>query len=340
MRDQIQYSVPKAIHDPAKLSQLKWYLIIFGLDALIFLLDNLSSSNIPFFEYYIFPIALSSWLLSRKVSYLLIGFSSCAGEYVLSDAFSGNTPTIIAINSFQIFVAFFLVDFLVRYVHRLKVIDIPSVSHVDNEAKLISERRTLASENVVWQPLTVTRKQYEVMNGHRGAIVWLTGMPGSGKSTVAHAVEEKLQLIKFKTVALDGDNIRHGLSADLGFSEEDRNENVRRVGELAKLYLEQGMVVLVALVSPIRNAREKIKHSLASDDFIEVYCRCPVSVCEERDPKGMYAQARAGQISNFTGISSPYQEPLDPDLVLNTSNESINESADRLVQLLTNKLRK
>jgi adenylylsulfate kinase len=163
-------------------------------------------------------------------------------------------------------------------------------------------------------------------------------MPGSGKSTVAHAVEEKLQLIKFKTVALDGDNIRHGLSADLGFSEEDRNENVRRVGELAKLYLEQGMVVLVALVSPIRNAREKIKHSLASDDFIEVYCRCPVSVCEERDPKGMYAQARAGQISNFTGISSPYQEPLDPDLVLNTSNESINKSVDRLVQMLTNKL--
>jgi adenylylsulfate kinase len=123
-------------------------------------------------------------------------------------------------------------------------------------------------------------------------------------------------LTKFKTVALDGDNIRQGLSADLGFSDADRNENVRRVGELAKLYLEQGMVVLVALVSPIRSAREKIKQSLANDDFLEIYCRCPVSVCEERDTKGMYERARTGQILNFTGISSPYQEPLAPDLVL------------------------
>jgi hypothetical protein len=130
MRDSIQHSVHKTIRNTAKSNQLKWYLIIFGLDALIFLLDNLSTSNIPFFEYYIFPIALSSWMLSRNISYLLIGFSSFAGEYVLSNAFSGSTPTVLAINFFQLFVAFFLVDFLVRYVHQLKLSEKPSFNDV------------------------------------------------------------------------------------------------------------------------------------------------------------------------------------------------------------------
>jgi adenylylsulfate kinase len=319
----------------ASLNKWRIYSLIFGLESLIFLLDNLSSSNIPLFLYYIFPVALSSWILDRKISYLLIIFSSCASEFVLSGEFSGNTFALIFINFFQIFTAFFLVDFLVRHVHQLIGSNVSGIRRMNIETKQIS----LAPPYVVRQPLAVTRKRHEKMNGHRGAIVWLTGLPGSGKSTIACAVEEKLHLSGFNTVVLDGDNIRHGLCADLGFSVEDRNENIRRVGELAKLYIEQGMVVIVALVSPIRSAREKIRQSFPAEDFLEIYCRCPLSVCEERDPKGMYALARDGRILNFTGVSSSYEEPLNPAQILNTGKESIEKSVDRLAQLLMGKLR-
>lgn len=191
----------------------------------------------------------------------------------------------------------------------------------------------------MWHSYAVTREQREKKNGHRGAVVWLTGLPGAGKSTIAHAVEESLHHSGFQTAVLDGDNIRHGLCADLGFSVADRNENVRRTGEVAKLFLEQGIVVLVALVSPIREARDKIHKLLPVGDFIEVYCSCPLPVCKERDPKGMYAKAESGTIPEFTGVSSPYEAPLDPALVLDTGNESIEASADRLTQLLMSKLR-
>lgn len=318
------------------LNKWRMYSLIFGLEGLIFLLDNLSTSNIPCFVFYIFPIALSSWMLGRKISYLLIVFSSCASEYALSSEFSGNTSALIFINLFQIFTAFFLVDFLMRHLHQFKGNDLRGM---DIETRKINNRQALAPAYVVRQPLSVTRKQHEIINGHRGAIVWLTGLPGSGKSTIACAVEEKLHMSGFNTVVLDGDNLRHGLCADLGFSVADRNENIRRVGELAKLYIEQGAVIIVALVSPIRSAREKIRQSLSAEDFLEVYCRCPLSVCEERDPKGMYALARDGRIANFTGVSSTYEEPLDPALILNTGKESIEKSVDHLTQLLMGKLR-
>lgn len=187
---------------------------------------------------------------------------------------------------------------------------------------------------MVWQPHSVSREQREKKNGHRGAVVWLTGLPGSGKSTIAHAVEENLHRLGFQTAVLDGDNIRHGLCADLGFSIPDRNENVRRTGEVAKLLAEMGVVVMVALVSPIRDARDKVRQALPAGDFIEVYCSASLAVCKERDPKGMYAKAGNGVIAEFTGVSSPYEAPGNPDLILDTGDAPIGEAADRLTQFL------
>ncbi|QIN62872.1 putative adenylyl-sulfate kinase [Caballeronia sp. SBC1] len=188
--------------------------------------------------------------------------------------------------------------------------------------------------NVVTQPSAVTREQRESRNDHRGAVVWLTGLPGSGKSTIARSAERILHDLGLQTVTLDGDNIRLGLCADLSFSAADRNENVRRVAETAKLFLDQGNVVIVALVSPVRQAREKIKEVIPAKDFLEVYCRCPLSICEQRDPKGHYARAKRGEISNFTGLSSFYEEPLEPALLLRTDAESAEESVRRLSELV------
>lgn len=196
----------------------------------------------------------------------------------------------------------------------------------------------VASGNVVWHSSAVTRALREKKNGHRGAVVWLTGLPGSGKSTVAHGVEESLHQLGFQAVVLDGDNLRHGLCADLGFSASDRNEHVRRVGETAKLFLELGVVVLVALVSPIRSARDQIRQLFSADDFVEIHCECPLSICRKRDPKGLYAKAESGAIPEFTGISAPYEAPLDPVLILDTGNESIEESVSRLTHYLLSRI--
>lgn len=190
----------------------------------------------------------------------------------------------------------------------------------------------------MWQTYAVTRELREKRNQHRGAVVWLTGLPGSGKSTIARSVEERLHQSGFQTVVLDGDNIRHGLCADMGFSAADRNENVRRTGEVAKLFLEQGTVVLVALVSPIRSAREQVRLLIPDGDFIEIYCSCPLPVCQERDPKGMYAKAANGTIADFTGVSSPYEAPLAPALIIETSHEGAEDSVQRLFLFLQNKL--
>jgi adenylylsulfate kinase len=173
----------------------------------------------------------------------------------------------------------------------------------------------------------------------RGTVVWLTGLSGSGKTTTANQVAAQLNDLGLKTVVLDGDQLRLGLCADLGFSIADRNENVRRVGELAKLFLALGFVVLVALVSPIRSAREKVKLSFAEKDFIEVYCCCPFAVCQARDPKGLYAHAISGEIAEFTGVSSPYEAPLKPNLMINTDTESFTVAAQRLTQYIVDHLR-
>ncbi|HUW26065.1 MAG TPA: adenylyl-sulfate kinase [Gallionella sp.] len=190
------------------------------------------------------------------------------------------------------------------------------------------------STDVVWHHATVTRARREQQNGHKSAVLWFTGLSGAGKSTLAHAVEEELHQRGCHTFVLDGDNVRHGLCGDLGFSEQDRKENIRRVGEAAKLFIEAGVIVLTAFISPFREDRERVRKLIGAADFIEIYCHCPLEVCEERDVKGMYKKARQGLIKNFTGISSPYEEPTQPELSIDTGAEPLEECVGQVVQYL------
>jgi adenylylsulfate kinase len=190
-----------------------------------------------------------------------------------------------------------------------------------------------ASPGVIWHHATVTRERRENLHGHRGVVLWFTGLPSSGKSTIAHATEERLHQMRCRTFVLDGDNVRHGLCGDLGFSESDRTENIRRVGELTKLFVDAGTIVLTAFVSPFRRDRERAR-GLLSGDFLGIYCHCPIEVCERRDPKGHYQRAREGKIKDFTGVSAPYEEPADSELVLHTAQLSIEESVEKVLMLL------
>ena len=193
-----------------------------------------------------------------------------------------------------------------------------------------NENTSPASDNVVWHQATVTRARREAQNGHRGAIIWFTGLSGAGKSTLAHAVEEHLHQMGCRTFVLDGDNVRHGLCGDLGFSAADRVENIRRVGEVAKLFMEAGVIVLTAFISPFREDRNKVRAMVQPGEFVEIYCQCPVEVCEQRDTKGLYKKARAGEIGQFTGISSPYEAPDRPELVVNTSERSLQDCVQQV----------
>lgn len=192
------------------------------------------------------------------------------------------------------------------------------------------------STNTVWHNATVTRVRREQLNRHKGGVIWFTGLSGSGKSTIAHTVEERLHQLGCRTYVFDGDNVRHGLCSDLGFSEQDRSENIRRIAEMCNLFVDAGVVALTAFISPLHKDR-KLVRKLMSDDFLEVYCRCPVEVCEQRDVKDLYKKARAGEIKDFTGISAPYDEPQNPDLVIDTDKQSLEESVERVVQLLLEK---
>ncbi|MFN4132001.1 MAG: adenylyl-sulfate kinase [Caldimicrobium sp.] len=194
------------------------------------------------------------------------------------------------------------------------------------------------NNNVKWHNPEVTRYMRSILNGHRSIAVWFTGLPASGKSTIAHNVEKVLYERGIRTYTFDGDNIRHGLCSDLGFSKEDRDENLRRIAEVIKLFLDAGIVVLAAFVSPLREQREKVKKIVGESDFLEIYCRCPVEVCEQRDPKGMYKKARAGEIKNYTGISSPYEEPEKPDLILDTHLLSVEEAVEAVVKLIEERI--
>jgi adenylylsulfate kinase len=191
-----------------------------------------------------------------------------------------------------------------------------------------------AKNNVVWHHATVTRARREKLNNHRSACLWFTGLSGSGKSTLAHAVEEKLHTLGCRTFVFDGDNVRHGLCCNLGFSPEDRTENIRRIGEMTKLFVEAGVIPLTAFISPFKADRERVRALLPEKDFIEIYVKCPLSVCEERDVKGMYKRARAGEIKNFTGISSPYEEPERPELALDTASTPLEKCVDIIVNFL------
>ncbi len=188
--------------------------------------------------------------------------------------------------------------------------------------------------NIVWHQGAVTRADREQMNGHKGCTVWLTGLSGSGKSTIAVDLEKRLCERGVRTYILDGDNIRHGLNKNLGFSPADRTENIRRIGEVAKLFTEAGMVAITAFISPYRADRDQVRALMPLGDFVEVHVDCPLEVCEQRDVKGLYKKARAGEIKEFTGISAPYEAPLTPELKIDTSGQSVDASARQIFAYL------
>jgi adenylylsulfate kinase len=190
------------------------------------------------------------------------------------------------------------------------------------------------SPNTVRHSATVTRQRREQKNAHKSAVLWFTGLSGSGKSTLAHAVEEQLHQRGLNTFVLDGDNVRHGLCRDLGFSRENRKENIRRIGETAKLLLEAGVITLTAFISPFKEDRAIARSLMPDGDFIEIHCFCPLTVCEQRDVKGLYKRARLGEIKNFTGISSPYEEPVNPELKIDTSQLTPEQSVQQVISLL------
>ena len=197
----------------------------------------------------------------------------------------------------------------------------------------------MASTNIVWHDQAVSQEKRWKLNGHKGAVCWFTGLSGAGKSSVANQVELLLNQQGIRTYLLDGDNIRHGLCKDLGFSADDRAENIRRIGQVSKMMADSGVVVLAALISPYRADRDMVRSSVGEiAPFMEIYTKASLSTCEGRDPKGLYKQARAGLIKNFTGIDDPYEEPLNPEFVLDSDNISVEELAEEMVEQLTKKI--
>ena len=193
------------------------------------------------------------------------------------------------------------------------------------------------SSNVVWEQSLVTRQDRETLNGHRSFVLWFTGLSGSGKSTLAHAVEKKLHDGDCRTFVLDGDNVRHGLSSNLSFSEDDRKENIRRIGEAAKLMNEAGVIALTAFISPFRADREMVRGLFPHGEFVEVYCNAALEVCESRDVKGLYKKARAGEIKNYTGIDSPYEAPINPEISLATDSDVLDLCVEQVLEALRSK---
>jgi len=194
----------------------------------------------------------------------------------------------------------------------------------------------IKSANITWHHGEINREDREQLNKHKAVVIWFTGLSGSGKSTLAHAVEKALFDAGCRTYVLDGDNVRHGLNRNLGFSPEDREENIRRIGEVAKLFTEAGVIALTAFISPYRGDRDRVRVLLRPGAFIEVYVKCALDVCEQRDTKGLYKKARAGEIKEFTGVSAPYEEPLAPEVVVDTAQETVEESAAKVLDHLRN----
>jgi adenylylsulfate kinase len=189
-------------------------------------------------------------------------------------------------------------------------------------------------KNIRWHDALVSRAHREKQNGHKSVILWFTGLSGAGKSTLAHAVEKELHALGCRTFVFDGDNVRHGLCADLGFLQNDRVENIRRIGEMAKLFTEAGVIALTAFISPFHADRARVRNLVPDGDFVEIYCHCPLAICEQRDVKGLYAKARKGLINNFTGISSPYEPPDHPELSLDTGKLPLDTCVSEVLRLL------
>ncbi len=192
----------------------------------------------------------------------------------------------------------------------------------------------MSNKNIVWHDHHVTKEERSKIKDQKPCILWFTGLSGSGKSTIANAVESRLVELNRHTYLLDGDNIRMSLNRGLGFSDEDRIENIRRIGEVSKLFVDAGTIVLTAFISPFQEDRDQVRSLVEDDEFIEVFIDTPLEVCESRDPKGLYQKARAGEIPNFTGISSPYEAPKNPKIYIQTDTLSIEECADQVIQYL------
>lgn len=190
------------------------------------------------------------------------------------------------------------------------------------------------NSNIVWQAYKVNKTERSEQKRQQPCIIWFTGLSGSGKSTLANALEQKLFELNHHTYLLDGDNVRHGLNKDLGFSDADRQENIRRIGELAALFVDAGLLVLAAFISPFRAERRMVRELVGPGEFIEIHVATPLSTCEQRDPKGLYKKARAGEIRNFTGIDSEYEAPANPELVVDTSVQTLDQSVDQIVAFL------
>lgn len=198
----------------------------------------------------------------------------------------------------------------------------------------------MSDKNIFPQKHKIDKEKRNGLTGNRSILIWLTGISGSGKSTIAEKLEEKLFSDNILTYLLDGDNIRTGICRDLGFEEQDRIENIRRIGEISKLMVDAGLVVIGSFISPFRADRNKVRKLLNDGEFVEVYVKCPLEIAEERDVKGLYKKARKGEIKNFTGIDSPYEEPASPEIIIETSKQSIDESADILYNFIKPLLKK
>lgn len=196
---------------------------------------------------------------------------------------------------------------------------------------------TTVEKNIIWHEHKVSKEDRQNLNSHKSCVIWLTGLSGSGKSTIANALEDELYKRTKRTYTLDGDNVRHGLNKDLGFTDEDREENIRRIAEVSKLFVDAGIIAMTAFISPFAKDRDIARSLVNDDEFIEVFIKCSLPVCEQRDVKGLYQKARAGLIKQFTGIDSPYEEPQNPEIVLETDKLSIEESVQVLIKYLEQK---
>jgi adenylylsulfate kinase len=193
------------------------------------------------------------------------------------------------------------------------------------------------SQNITWHHTSVSKEDRHLLNQHKSCVLWFTGLSGSGKSTLANAVDYTLYHQGYRSYVLDGDNIRHGLNKDLNFSPEDRTENIRRIGEVAKLFVDSGQIVSTAFISPFLEDRAIVRDMFAPGEFIEIFVNCPIQVCENRDPKGLYKKARRGEIQEFTGISSPYEAPITPEITIDTDKMTIEESVEKIIHFLKDK---
>ncbi|WP_423801961.1 adenylyl-sulfate kinase [Neobacillus sp. SAB-20_R2A] len=193
------------------------------------------------------------------------------------------------------------------------------------------------STNITWHNATITKEDRRAQNGHGSCTLWFTGLSGSGKSTIANAVSNELFRQGINEYVLDGDNIRHGLNKDLGFSEEDRTENIRRIGEVAKLFVDSGQIVTTAFISPFRSDRDNVRALFQEGEFIEVFIDCPLDECERRDPKQLYVKARKGEIKDFTGIDSPYESPENPEIIIRSDLVTVEEAVEQVLGYLRNK---